>query len=108
MEQSTKELLGVRIKELRKLRGLTQDHLSQKVNIDSKHLSRLEGGRNFPSLDTLERLANVLQVDLCSFFEFAHKARSARELKRIINELLKDADDHKLKLVVKILKAVLR
>jgi transcriptional regulator with XRE-family HTH domain len=108
MEQSTKELLGVRIKELRKLRSLTQDQLSQKVNIDPKHLSRIEVGRSFPSFDTLERLADALQVELNTFFEFAHKARSTRELKKIISELLKDADEERLRLVVKILKGVLR
>ncbi len=74
MEQSTKELLGARIKELRKIRGLTQDKLSQKVNIDPKHLSRIAVGGSFPSLDTLDKLANVLKVDLSAFFEFGHEA----------------------------------
>ncbi|MFQ5962656.1 MAG: helix-turn-helix domain-containing protein [Candidatus Scalinduaceae bacterium] len=108
MEQSTKELLGERIKELRKIRRLTQDQLSQKIDIDPKHLSRIEVGRSFPSLDTLEKLANVLQVELSVFFEFSHKAKSSRELKKIISELLKGADEDKLRLVVKVLKALLR
>jgi hypothetical protein len=34
--------------------------------------------------------------------------KSTRELKKIINELLKDADEEKLRLVVKILRSVLR
>ena len=47
--KTTKELLGGRIKELRKLKGLSQEKLSEKINIDPKHLSRIEVGRGFPS-----------------------------------------------------------
>lgn len=108
MEKSTKELLGGRIKELRKMKRLTQDQLSQKVNIDPKHLSRIEVGGSYPSLDTLERLASALQMELSAFFEFRHKVKGARELKEIINELIKDADEEKLRLAVKILRGVLR
>ncbi len=108
MKQSTKELLGVRIQELRKMRGLTQDQLSEKVGIDAKHISRIEVGRSFPSLDTLEKLANALKVELSSFFEFDHKAKGTRELKKVINELLRDVNEDKLRMAVKVLKAMLR
>ena len=36
-----KKLLGKRIKELRKNKGITQEALSEKAGIDSKHLSRI-------------------------------------------------------------------
>lgn len=35
--KTTKQLLGARIKELRKARRLSQDQLSEKVDIDPKH-----------------------------------------------------------------------
>ena len=108
MKQSTKELLGVRIQELRKLRKLTQAQLSQKVDIDSKHLSRIEVGRSFPSLETLNKIANALRVELHAFFEFERKEKNTRELKKVVTELLKDADKDKLNLVVKVLKALVR
>ena len=108
MEKTTKKLLGVRIKELRKTRGLSQEQLSKKIDIDPKHLSRIESGRSFPSLDTLENLANALHADLKDFFEFAHEAKNTRELKEIINNLLKEVDDERLKLVVKVLRALVR
>ena len=108
MKQSTRKLLGIRIQELRKIRGLTQDQLSEKVGIDAKHISRIEVGRSFPSLDTLEKLANALKVELHAFFEFERKEKGTRELKKAVNELLKDADKDKLRLVVKVLKALVR
>lgn len=108
MEESTKKLLGVRIKELRKTRGLSQERLSGKIDIDPKHISRVESGRSFPSLDTLEKLANALQVEVKDFFEFAHEAKNTKELKEIINNLLKEVDDEQLRLVVKFLRALVR
>lgn len=106
--KTTKELLGSRIKEIRKLRKLSQEELSEKINIDPKHLSRIEVGRGFPSLDTLERLADVLNVDIKDLFEFSHKAPSQRELKETLNSLFKEADEERLRLLVKIAKAVVR
>src|SRR3989338_581666 len=106
--KTTKELLGGRIKELRRLRRLSQEELSEKINIDPKHLSRIEVGRGFPSLDTLERLADTLQVDIKDLFEFSHKAQSQKELKETLSSLLKEADEERLRLVVKIVKAVVR
>jgi len=41
MKVSTKKLLGARIKELRKIRKLSQDQLAEKIDIDPKHLSRI-------------------------------------------------------------------
>ena len=108
MKQSTKKLLGVRIQELRKLRKLTQAQLSQKVDIDAKHLSRIEVGKSFPSLDTLEKIANALKVELQAFFKFDRKEKSTRELKKVVTELLKDADKDKLMLVVKVLKTLVQ
>lgn len=106
--KTTKELLGSRIKELRKLRGLSQEKLSEKINIGPKHLSRIEVGRGFPSLDTLERIAKVLNVELKDFFEFAHEASSSKELKETLSNLLKETDEESLRLMVKIIRAVVR
>ncbi len=106
--KTTKGLLGSRIKELRKLRGLSQEKLSEKINIDPKHLSRIEVGRGFPSLDTLERIAKALNVELKDFFEFSHEAKSSKELKEALNSLLKEADEEKLRLLIKLIRAVVR
>ncbi len=106
--KTTKELLGSRIKELRKLRGLSQEKLSEKINIDPKHLSRIEVGRGFPSLDALERIADALNVELKDFFEFAHEAKSPKELKDALNSLLKEVDEEKLKLLIKVGRAIIR
>ncbi|MBU4258399.1 MAG: helix-turn-helix domain-containing protein [Desulfobacteraceae bacterium] len=105
--KTTKELLGARIKELRKAKGLSQEKLSEKVGIDSKHLSRIEVGKSYPSLDTLEKIANALHVEIKDLFEFIHLSPS-KELTDSISKLLKEADEDKLRLILKIIRAVVR
>ncbi len=66
----TKALLGVRIKELRKQKGFTQEKLAELAALDVGYISKLEVGRNFPTLGTLEKLATLLGVELYDFFKF--------------------------------------
>ena len=69
---NNKKLLGKRIKELRKTAGLTQEKLAELINIETTSLSGIESGRHFPSMLTLEKIANHLHVELHSLFNFNH------------------------------------
>lgn len=71
MKVST-ELLGSRIRELRKARGMAQEHLAEVLGIEQQYMSRIELGKSYPSLDRLMRIAEVLNVPLPSLFDFAH------------------------------------
>lgn len=70
--KTKKELLGLRIKEFRENRKLTQNKLAEMVGIDPKHLSRIENGRNYPSLETLEKILDNLDVTYEEIFNFKH------------------------------------
>ena len=70
--QTAKELLGMRVREVRKLRGLSQERLAEKVGVDPKQISRIEGGKSAPSLDTLEAIARSLQVEMKNLLDFQH------------------------------------
>ena len=67
---NTKELLGLKIKEIRKQRKLTQEKLSELVGVDNGYISKLEIGQNFPTIGTLEKIASVLDVELAVLFQF--------------------------------------
>lgn len=104
----TRKLLGARIKELRRLRGLFQEKLAEMISIDPKHFSRIEVGRSFPSMDTLASTAKALKVELKDFFEFSHQRKSDREIQKGIANLLKEADSEKLRLLMKVVHAIVR
>lgn len=105
--KTTKELLGARIKELRRLRGLSQEQLSERVDIDPKHLSRIEVGSSYPSLDTLEKIAKALNVEIKDLFEYMHEVKGKELFGNIVN-LLKEANEEKLQLTLKIIRAIVR
>lgn len=104
---TTKELLGGRIKELRKQRGLTQDQLSEIIGIDPKHVSRIEVGRSFPSLDTLEKIASALNVEFKDFFEYFH-AKDVNTLRSEILQLVQTTPDDKLDIIFRVIRAIVR
>lgn len=70
MFKKLKDGFGLRLKELRKSRGLTQEKLAEKLDISPRQLTRIETGDNFPSPETLAKLSYILNIDLSSLFDF--------------------------------------
>lgn len=101
----TKELIGARIRALRKHAGFTQEQLAELVGLDAGHLSRLEVGRHFPSLESLERIAHALNVPLVEFFQFPSLETTAA-LRAYLTTFAKQANDTQLRLAVKAVKLV--
>ncbi len=95
-----KKLLGKRIKELRKLSDLTQEKFSEMIGIETTSLSGIESGRHFPSMPTLEKIANNLNVELKTLFEFNH-LRPINEIKQDIIKNIDKLDDNQIKLIYK-------
>ena len=59
-----KKLLGKRIKEVRKSKGLTQEQVAEIIGMEPASLSNIENGRYYPTSDNLEKIINVLGVTL--------------------------------------------
>lgn len=102
-----KKLFGARIKSLREDRGWTQEYLAGKMNISPNHLSSIERGRENPTFDTLVKLSDALNVELWELFDFGHEV-GPKELREMMNKFVKEMDDEKLRLAVKILRAIVR
>ena len=60
---NTNKDVGKIIKNLRKSMGLTQEKLAELVNIDDKHLSKIENGIHLPSYNTLKKISEVLNFN---------------------------------------------
>lgn len=69
---NTKELLGLKVKEFRKRQKFTQEKLAEIIGVDNGYISKLEVGQNFPSISTLEKIANALGVELCELFQYTN------------------------------------
>ncbi|MRS02274.1 XRE family transcriptional regulator [bacterium] len=101
--KTNKALLGARIKELRKAKGLSQDQLSETIGIDPKHLSRIEVGKSYPYMETLESIAKSLDVEIKDLFEFKHLEKEVVTIEGI-GRMLDGASEDKLRLVVKFIR----
>ncbi len=88
----TKELLGLKIKELRKRKNYTQEHLAELSDLDFGYISKLEVGRNFPTIGTLEKIANILEVELYELFQFTNEKNNdfKKEINQIYDKLSKE------------------
>jgi len=62
--------LGARVRHYRKDKELTIEKLAEFVNLNVSFLGEMERGRKKPSLDTLCKIAKVLDIDVCLFFKF--------------------------------------
>ncbi len=101
-----KNFLGKKFKEYRKKSGLTQEMLSEKIEISEKHYGQLERGSFSPSLETFFKLVEVLNIPLS---EFGIKINNVENKTR--NELLKEIytlSDSEMELYFEIIKLLKR
>lgn len=61
--------LGMNIAYYRKLRGISQEKLSELANISRTHMSRIETADCAVSLDVVFALAEALNVDIYKLFQ---------------------------------------
>lgn len=57
-------LLGARLRQLRRLKGLTVEELARAVDVDKAHISRIENNLKTPSIATLAQMAKALSVSI--------------------------------------------
>lgn len=62
------KLLGKKIQKQRKIIGLTQEKLAEKVNVSRAYIGYIEQARNTPSIELLEKIAKVLRVNIKELF----------------------------------------
>ena len=67
--------LGLRIKQLRAKRGLSQTELARLVGVTPSTVSQVESNLIYPSLPALMKMAEVLSVDISSFFQEGGETR---------------------------------
>lgn len=84
--------IGAVIRQLRQSRGLTLRQLATQLDIHFSHLSKIENGRDQPGRAVLNRVAQVLQVDLDVLLgEAGRQERPFRVLGRIAAGVPMDA-----------------
>jgi transcriptional regulator with XRE-family HTH domain len=102
-----KQMIGARIAEIRSKKGMTQEYLAGQMGISSKYLSSIERGKENPTLKTFIILSETLNVDLGEIFRFV-QIEDVSKRKSMVQSLIKNADDEQLRLVFKVLSAIIQ
>jgi transcriptional regulator with XRE-family HTH domain len=70
LDSSLQINVGKQIQKLRESKAISQQDLAAKCNFEKSNMSRLESGRVNPTLSTLEKIANALDITLAELFTF--------------------------------------
>ncbi len=73
MDKSLLEKLAKRIKELRKIKGFTQDELSFRANIARSTLGNIETAQNDVTLSKINQIAKAFDINLSDLLDFQNE-----------------------------------
>ena len=82
-----KEELGKKIKRMRINRGLTQEQLSEAVDISQRTLSGIEIGKNFVTAETLDKLVKALNTTTEELFATNHLRTKDELVEEIVSNI---------------------
>ena len=99
-----KILLGKRLRELRKRKGIKQEKLAELICVEPATISNIENGKNYPSMINLESILRVLDSSFLEVFDFEHKQNTDGLIEEI-NDLMR-RNPEKVEDFYKILKAL--
>lgn len=67
--EAIETLISRRLKELRKIRGITLDSLAIETGFTKGYLSKIENGKKLPPIETLSKISKALNTEISYFFQ---------------------------------------
>lgn len=83
--ENIRDTLGTNIRLYRQQKGLTQESLAEKLDVSSSYIGYVERGQKSPSLQLMERISEVLEVEPALLLSKSDDEND--ELKRLISLL---------------------
>ena len=81
--------IGHKIKELRMSKSLTQKELGQRMGISQQQIAQYENGKLKPKIETLQKIADALEVPRNLIFENLNTPEKSELVKSELIELIK-------------------
>ena len=82
-------IIGERLRVLREEKKLSQGDIEKRTGLLRCYLSRVENGHTVPSLETLAKIAEAMDISLADFFPGTETPRD-RETQKMLGELSQD------------------
>jgi len=99
------EKLGLKIKDIRQSRKLTQDKLAELVGCNTSHISNIENNHTKVSLNVLLSIANALNTSIDYLLSDQYENTSLA-LENEILRALKDCDRQKKEKILKMIEII--
>ena len=78
--KSISNAIGTTIRDFRLQKGMSQGDIEKRTGLLRCYLSRVENGHTVPSLETLQKIAGALELQLSEFFAEDHVSREVSTL----------------------------
>ncbi|SFM48072.1 Helix-turn-helix [Paenibacillus sp. 1_12] len=102
--------VGVKVRNLRKNRGLTQEQLGELVELPQSYIGGIERGEKNISLETLERIVETLRVEPSDLFSGYDLTNSQYERSKLLDStylLIEQCSDKEIALIKKLVDVVI-
>jgi len=86
-----REIFAKNLRESRRKYGFTQAQLAEKAGISTHYIALIELARNIPKVETIELLANALNIEIYELFIVP--LSPVMELKKINKAIVSDLKD---------------
>jgi transcriptional regulator with XRE-family HTH domain len=96
--EDVKKLVGDRIRQLRKKRGLSQEELGYKSDLHYTHIGSIERGEKNWSIDTLIKVARGLNISVNDLLTLPSKPEDIKSLKKKIIEEINESSPESFKI----------
>lgn len=100
------QLLGKRIRILRRQAGLTQSELAEKSGLSDNFIGLIERGERQLTVPTVQKFSKALGIKLGDFFIEEEQAQSLDSVLRELEQLLKKRDLKDAQLLLSIAKRI--
>ena len=86
--------LGARIRELRKIKGVSQLELAYDMDMSMNTISGIELGKISPKIETLNKIATKLEIDIGDLFDFSVQPSKDKLVRKKVEEISRKLMTH--------------
>lgn len=93
--------IGNQLNQLRKLSGMTQEQLAEKLNVSRQTISKWEAGTTLPDLDSVVKISRMFHISLDDLLLEEEPCMTERDEQITLEDLVKiNVHNHKMTLLL--------
>lgn len=99
------KLIGQRIKQLRRIHGVTQEMLAEKVDLSRVYIAYIEAGKRKPSLESIVKISQVLNTSIDNIL-IENTIQTDRDYQLDLSLLFADCNNYEKRIIIDTIKSL--